>query len=293
MKISILTPTYNREKLLPNLYNSLVQNIKDEIEIEWIITDDGSTDQTENLVETWQEENKIEIKYFKQENQGKMASINNMVEKASGDLIIECDSDDYFTNDAFLEIYSIWKENKDRKDLYGLCFLKYDSNGKNMGDNFKKKETTMFGLYFKEGETGEKAIVFFTNVRKQYKYELEKNERFVTEARMYHKMDEKYKILCVNKPIMICEYQKDGYSKNIKKQFTQNPYGYYEYFKEILQKDFKGVTWNKRIYVIKHYILFSYLTNNKMSLHNIKGVENKILYLILYLPGVIKSKKFK
>ena len=293
MKISILTPTYNREKLLPNLYNSLIQNIKNEIEIEWIITDDGSTDQTESLVETWQKEGKIEIKYFKQENQGKMASINNMVEKASGDLIIECDSDDYFTKDAFLEIYNIWQEDKDRKDLYGLCFLKYDSNGKNMGNNFKNRETTMFDLYFKEGKNGEKAIVFFANVRKQYKYELEKNERFATEARMYHKMDEKYKILCVNEPIMICEYQKDGYSKNIKKQFTQNPYGYYEYFKEILQKDFRGVTWNKRLYAIKHYILFSYLTKKKKSLQNIKGIENKILYLVLYLPGVIKSKRFK
>ena len=293
MKISILTPTYNREKLLPNLYNSLVQNIKDEIEIEWVITDDGSTDQTETLVNTWQQEGKIEIKYFKQENQGKMASINNMVEKASGDLIVECDSDDYFTNDAFLEIYNTWKENKDRKDLYGLCFLKYDSNGKNMGNNFKNKETTMFDLYFKEGENGEKAIVFFSNVRKQYKYELEKDERFVTEARMYHKMDEKYKMLCINKPIMVCEYQKDGYSKNIKKQFIENPYGYYEYFKEILQKDFRGVTWNKRLYVIKHYILFNYLTKNKKSLKNIKEVGNKILYLVLYLPGVIKSRSFK
>ena len=293
MKISILTPTYNREKLLPNLYNSLIQNIKHEIEIEWIITDDGSTDQTKTIVKTWQKENKIEIKYFKQQNQGKMASINNMVEKASGDLIIECDSDDYFKKDAFLEIYNMWQENKDRKDLYGLCFLKYDSNGKNMGDNFKNKETTMFYLYFKEGETGEKVIVFFANVRKQYKYELEKNERFVTEARMYHKMDEKYKILCVNKPIMICEYQKDGYSKNIKKQFIENPYGYYEYFKEILQKDFRGVAWNKRLYAIKHYILFSYLTENKKLLQNIKGIENKILYLILYLPGIIKSKRFK
>lgn len=293
MKISILTPTYNREKLLPNLYNSLIQNIKDEIEIEWIITDDGSTDQTENLVNTWQQEGKFEIKYFKQENQGKMASINNMVEKATGDLIVECDSDDYFTNDAFLEIYNIWQEHKDKKNLYGLCFLKYDSNGNNMGNNFKKKETTMFDLYFKEGETGEKSIVFFANVRKQYKYELEKNERFVTEARMYHKMDEKYKILCINKPIMICEYQKDGYTKNIKKQFIENPYGYYEYFKEILQKDFRRVAWNKRLYAIKHYILFSYLTKNKKSIQNIKGIENKVLYLILYLPGIIKSKKFK
>ena len=53
MKISILTPTYNRKKLLPNLYNSLIQNMKDGIEIEWIITDDGSTDQTEALVNKW------------------------------------------------------------------------------------------------------------------------------------------------------------------------------------------------------------------------------------------------
>lgn len=58
--------------------------------------------------------------------------------------------------------------------------LKYDQNGTNMGNNFKNKKTTMFDLYFKEGETGEKAIVFFSSIRKQYKHELEHNERFVT-----------------------------------------------------------------------------------------------------------------
>lgn len=288
MKISVLTPTYNRANLLERLYESLIKNSKYDIEIEWLIMNDGSTDDTKIIIKKFIVENKIEIKYFEQENQGKMVSINNLVEKATGELIVDCDSDDYFTEDAFKIIKEEYKKNKDEKDIYGLCFLKYDQNGENMGNNFKNKKTTMFDLYFKEGETGEKAIVFFSSIRKQYKHELEHNERFVTEARMYHKMDEKYKMICINKPIMICEYQKEGYTQNILKQFKENPYGYYDYFKEILQKDMKGVTFNKRLYAIKHYILFEILTRDKSNWKNIKALGNKILYIILYFPGRVK-----
>ena len=292
MKISVLTPTYNRANLLGKLYESLIKNSKYDIEIEWLIMDDGSTDDTKIIIKKFIVENKIEIKYFEQENQGKMASINKLVEKATGDLIVDCDSDDYFTEDAFKIINEEYKNYKNEKDIYGLCFLKYDQDGKNMGNNFKNKKTTMFDLYFKEGETGEKAIVFFSSIRKQYKHELEHNERFVTEARMYHKMDEKYKMICINKPIMICEYQKEGYTQNILKQFKENPYGYYEYFKEILQKEMKGVTFNKRLYAIKHYILFSYLTEQYNS-KIIKNIMIKIMYFIMLVPGILKSKKLK
>lgn len=294
LKISVLTPTYNRGELLENLYKSLIQNSNYGIDVEWLIMDDGSNDNTRKIVEKLKKENKIEIKYYYQENQGKMISINKLVEQASGDLIVDCDSDDYFTSDAYSIIQKAWLKAKDEKDIYALCFLKYDQNGKNMGKEFKNNKTTMFDLYFKEGETGEKAMAFNAKIRKQYKHELEKNEKFVTEARMYHKIDEKYKMICVNKPIMICEYQKEGYTKNIIKQFSENPYGYYEYFKEILQKSMKGVTFKKRIYSIKHYILFKYLTKNKKGLENIKDKTNKILYVFLYIPGMIKSKrKFK
>lgn len=292
MKISVLTPTYNRANLLERLYKSLVKNLKYDIEIEWLIMNDGSTDETKNVIKKFIAENKIEIKYFEQENQGKMVSINKLVEKATGDLIIDCDSDDYFTEDAFKIINEEYKKNKNENNIYGLCFLKYDQDGKNMGNNFKNKKTTMFNLYFKEGETGEKAIVFFSSIRKQYKHELEHNERFVTEARMYHKLDEKYKMICINKPIMICEYQKEGYTQNIVKQFKENPYGYYDYFKEILQKDMKGVTFNKRLYAIKHYILFSYLIKQYNG-RCIKGVIDKMLYYLLLIPAITKSKFLK
>lgn len=297
VKISILTPTYNRAELLKNLYNSILKNIKFGLDIEWLIMDDGSTDATKEIVQNFQnqlikqDENVLEIKYFYQKNQGKMVAINKLVEESRGDYIIDCDSDDYFTDNAFEIIKKAIEENKEEKDIYGLCFLKFDQNENNMGNNFKNKKTTMFDLYFKEGETGEKAILFQSEIRKKYKHELEHGERFITEARMYHKMDEKYKMICINKPIMICEYQDKGYTKNIVKQFKENPFGYYKYFEEILQKDFRGVTFNKRLYAIKHYILFSYLTKSKKNLSKIRNFENKILFLILYLPGIVKTKK--
>jgi len=291
MKISVLTPTFNRANLLERLYKSIIRNSKYGVDIEWLIMDDGSTDQTEDVIKKYKKEKFLNINYYYQENQGKMTAINNLVDKAKGDLIIECDSDDFFTEDAFKIINEEYEKNIDNKTAYAMCFLKYDTNGNNMGNNFTKKETTMFDLYFKEGECGEKALVFYSNIRKKYKHKLENGEKFITEARMYHEMDLNYNILCINKCIMICEYQQEGYSKNIIKQFKENPYGYYKYFKEILERDFTRVKFSKRLYAIKHYILFSYITKQYDS-SKIKSIFNKALYYMLLIPGVIKSRKF-
>lgn len=292
MKISVLTPTYNRAHLLERLYASLVQNSNFGIEIEWLIMDDGSTIKPKEIVDRFIAENKIIIKYFEQENKGKMEAINCLSQNATGDLIVDCDDDDYFTENAFEIIKSTYEKNINTNDCYGMCFLKYNQNKENMGKRFQKEKTTMFDLYFKQGEDGEKALVFFSEIRKKYKHELVKGERFVTEARMYHKMDLTNNIFCINEPIMICEYQKDGYTKNIAKEFKQNPFGYYEYFKETFEHDMKNIIFSKRLYVIKHYILFTYLTKNKKSFEKVKGLLNKVLYIVLYVPGIIKTRIF-
>ena len=291
MKISILTPTYNREKLLERLYKSILKNLNYGLEVEWLIMDDGSIDGTEKLIEKYINENKFDIQYYSQENKGKMEAINNLVPYATGELIIECDSDDYFKDNAFLIIKNTYHELDE--NTYALCYLKYDQNECNIGNLFKEKETTMFDLYFKQGENGEKALVYNASIRKQYNYELENDEKFVTEARMYHKMDLKYKIKCFNESIMICEYQEEGYSKNIIEVFKKYPYGYYEYFKEMFDMDFRGIYFKKRLYILKHYILFSYLTKRifKESINNVKGVFNKVLFVIIYFPGVIITKR--
>ncbi len=289
MKLSILTATYNRANFLGKLYKSIIDNLDDKLEIEWLIMDDGSEDNTLAVVQSFIDENKINIIYKSQKNQGKMVAINNLMEFATGDLIVDCDSDDYFVDNVFEMIREEF-EKISKEGLYAVSFLKQKGDGQIDGTSFKNETTTMFDLYFKERAVGEKGLVYYADVRKKYKHNIEKNEKFITEARMYHQMDKKYKMRCVNKPITIGDYQQSGYTSNILKTFITSPYGYLKYFEEILQKDFKGVTWNKRLYAIKHYILFLTLTNEKPKLSAVKNLFNKILIIILLIPGKIKTK---
>lgn len=301
MKISILTATYNRGPYLTKLFNSLNQNSTFGINLEWLIMDDGSTDETKSIVDTFIAESSgnefLDIRYYSQENMGKMSAINNLIKYVSEDstLLIECDSDDYLTSNSIKIILNKYELIKEKENIYALCFLKNDENLCNIGSLFKDDnyETNMFDLYFKDGITGDKALVFISSIRKQYSYILEKNERFSTEARMHNNMDKKYNIICFNNPIMICKYLSEGYSKNIKEIFLNNPFGYYEYFKQLLSFNMTNILFDKRLYIVKHYILFSFLTKNKINLKNTDDILNKILLIVLYIPGIIKSYIYK
>ena len=256
MKISVLTATFNRGKYLYKLYNSLLDNMKYGLDIEWVIVDDGSTDDTQFIVKKFIEEKRLDIKYLYQENHGKMYAINVATKIATGELIVDCDSDDYFTDDAFKIISDSIQFLFDNSELYALCFLKASDLGKVSGNKFKENNyiSTMFDLYFKDDICGEKILVFNSKIRKEFKHEIEPGEKFVTEARMYHKMDENYKIMCFNEIIEIGNYLDDGYTKNILKTYKDNPRGYYFYFKEILRKDLKGVKFRKKLYIIKNLL---------------------------------------
>ena len=297
MKISILTATYNRASYLINLYQSIIRNKErtPKVDCEWIIIDDGSVDETKSKVQEFIGENKIDIIYRYQSNSGKMSAINYGTELASGDFIIDCDSDDYLTNYAFELIKNYSRRLFENENIYAIAFLKKDEKGHISGNRFIGIEdlTTMFDLYFKYNIGGEKILVYNAKIRKKFEHELVEGENFVTEARMYHKMDDKYKILCVNDTIEIGEYIDDGYTRNIDIFFRNCPNGFYYYFKEILEKDMTGCLREKKIYAIKHYILFGYLAGKKFNISSIRNLDNKILYTILYIPGLIKSKKFK
>ena len=260
MKISILTPTYNRAKLLDKLYTSIIVNHNNsKCEIEWLIMDDGSTDNTRQIVSGYVKQNIVEVKYYFEENRGKMYALNQLVEKSTGDYIIECDSDDYLTITALRTIEETLLKYPDMENIYALAFLKYDQDGNNMGNDFPEDNyiSTMFDLYFKEKITGEKALVFKSSIRRRYDYELEGEEKFVTEARLHHQLDLDYKVKCFNKKLMICEYKEDGYSKNIDQLFIKNPKGYYEYFKEIFKHDMRRCnTKEKNLCVQALHIIF-------------------------------------
>lgn len=291
MKISILTATYNREKLLPNLYQSLIENSKTFQNFEWLIMDDGSTDQTRELVKQWMKENKIEIHYYYQENQGKMAAINHLNNHVTGDIWIEMDSDDVFCEHTLDKIARDYETLED--DVYGILYYKHLTGMETKKDeHLENKVLKLYDMHYKYGYTYDMALTFKTAYRKQYQYPLEHGERFITEARMYYKMDQDYQgLLIKNDVIMDCAYMDDGYTKNIMEVFKKYPYGYYEYFKELLNYPHHGILFKKRIYMIKHYILFSVLTKRsfKESVCALEQGANKVLFSLLYMPGKIKT----
>lgn len=293
MKISVLTPTYNRAKDLERLYTSLVVNSNSPVQFEWLIMDDGSTDNTKIVVENFIKQNIIDIKFFSQENQGKMVAINNLMKNVSGDIAVTCDSDDYLVTGAF-DIIQKYSEMLLKDDeIYALAFLKKGIDGKISGQKFKenKYRSDMFSLYFREEMTGEKILVFKSSIRKKFKHELEEDEKFITESRMYHKMDLQYDIICINEVLEIGDYKDDGYTNNILNVFTRNPQGYYMYFKELLDMDLKGVSFSKKLYIYKHYIMFSTLTEAENPINCIKGFENKLMIVLLWIPGKLKTKR--
>ena len=104
MKLSILTATYNRAEYLQKLYDSIKSNLKYNLNCEWIIVDDGSSDDTKKYVKKFIDENIVSIIYYYQKNNGKMSAINEAVKLATGNLIVDCDSDDFFLPDAFEKI---------------------------------------------------------------------------------------------------------------------------------------------------------------------------------------------
>lgn len=294
MKLSILTATYNRGKFLKRLYESILNNLIDDMDVEWLIMDDGSTDDTNEVVQEFQPKKNFEIKLYKQENQGKMNAINNLMEYITGELCIECDSDDFFAENALKIINNKYKIIQENQNLYALVFLKNEYKGKLSGNYFLNEniDTTMFDLYFKKNITGEKIIIYNSSIRKKYKYLVEEGEKFCTEARLHHQMDQKYKIRCYNEVLIEGEYQADGYTSNMNKIFIENPKGFYEYFKEILKLDMSNVILKKRIYVIKHYILFAYLSKAKIKLSDANSIINKYLIIVMYIPGILKSVLF-
>lgn len=137
-KISVFTPAFNRMGTLPQLYESLVEQTYKNFE--WIIIDDGSTDGTEELVNSWIIERRIDIVYKKQSNNGKHIAMNNAVSLATGYFITVVDSDDFLKKEALKILIDAWNEipREEWKSFISVksnCFDIY--TGESLGPSFK------------------------------------------------------------------------------------------------------------------------------------------------------------
>ncbi len=231
-KLTICTPTFNRAYILPKLYDSL--NNQSCSSFEWLIIDDGSSDNTEEIVSLWlKKENNFPIRYYKKQNGGKCSAINYGLDLSQGELFLVIDSDDTVTHNAVEIVINLEKTINNKEQFCGVAFnlglTKDNTPNKTFNDEYK--DGSLLERYTEFD--GERAFAFYTEVHKKYKYPVFENEKFMTEAVVWNRIaNDGYKMRFSNDIICIYEYRDDGLTKAGNSIFINNPHGYGLWLKE-------------------------------------------------------------
>ncbi len=286
MLISVITPTYNRAYILSACYESLVkQTCKD---FEWVVVDDGSSDNTEELVKAFIDENKIQIKYIKQENGGKHIAHNTAVLNSEGELVVCLDSDDVLTEDAVEVAIDFWQKNAKPHNTGILAKRGNMEDRKPICAELPQEvtECTMFDLTNKYGFTGDTILYFRRDILEKNLFKSFQNERFIPETNMYIDVDKHGTMLLLDKVLYLCEYLPDGLTAKYHSLLERNPNGTADtYFKQMcMAKDFK----TKVKYGLLTNIYKSLSSNKKELQFN----ENRLLLALLWIPANLMKDKF-
>ena len=286
--LTVFTPAYNRAHTLGRTYESMLrQDCKDFV---WLIVDDGSADNTAQLVKEWQSrDNGFEIRYIYKENGG-MHTAHNTAYANIDTLLNTCiDSDDALADGAVRKIVGKWHEVQD-KGYAGIVGLDADMNtGEVIGCGFPEglTETTLSG-YYARGGRGDKKLVYRTDVMQQYpEYPVYEGERYVSLAYKYLLCDQDYQLAVLNEVLCDVEYQTDGSSMNMVRQYYRNPRGFA--FWRIVKMQYPESA--KRLVMdCIHYCSSSMLSRNKRY---IKESPKKLLTVLCTPAGAALAALIK
>lgn len=240
MFVTIFTPTYNRAYTLGRLYDSIRK--QKGCDFEWVIVDDGSTDNTKELVEKWQDQdaNLFDIRYFKQSNSGKHVAWNRGLQEARGEIFFPVDSDDYLTPDALQCILSMVATTSSSDKLIAVSGVGLFPGNTLTGGVLQSMDCEFVDYSSidrrSKGITGDLAEAFFTEKLRAYPFPFFNDEKFVPEAVIFNRFsNDGYLIRGFSDPLYCCEYLEDGYTRNVDKLLISNWKGYTLYVRELMK----------------------------------------------------------
>jgi glycosyltransferase involved in cell wall biosynthesis len=286
-RITVFTPTYNRAHLLERLYNSLAnQSSKDFI---WLVIDDGSVDGTEELIAGLIKKGVIQIEYRYKENGGMHTAYNMAYALIETELNVSIDSDDLMPPDAVEKILNIWDENK-HDCCAGIIGLDADLKGNVIGTRAPEglSYSTLHDLYLKHKVTGDKKLVYRSDVTKAIEpYPEFKGEKLVPLAYKYLLIDQKYNMIVTNEVLCLVEYQPEGSSDTVFKQYFESPKGFAELRK--VRMRYSPYTLDRLKNAI-HYVSSSIITGNRNFLTE---SPRKLLTLVAIPFGLLLTLYLK
>ena len=240
--ITVLTPTYNRSKTLVRLYQSLQeQTVHD---FEWLIIDDGSSDNTEEILEIFKQDTKFPIRTIYQKNSGKHVAINSGVVVANGDWIFIVDSDDALSSDAVSKVIESLSRYKS-DNLTGVCFRRayFDNNIIGVTSGLPGKLLNIKPTEAGRLLQGDLAYIFKKTAMVKFPFPVFDGEKFVPELYIWNKIGDIGDILFFSEDaIYYCEYLLDGYSHNFKLNLKKNPRGFLHFYKTQIFREKWGIS---------------------------------------------------
>ena len=290
IRLTVFTPTYNRMTTLERTFKSLQeQTCKDFL---WMIIDDGSTDHTAEKVRKWQKmDTGFEIRYYYKENGGMHTAHNEAYRHITTELNVCIDSDDLLAPDAVRQILAKWNQVKNSQRIAGIIALDADLEGNIIGKGFPEglMETTVCG-YYARGGNGDKKLIYRTDIINRYpEYPVFEGEKYVSLAYKYRLIDQEYMMSVLNEIVCYVDYQPDGSSNSMLKQYLRNPKGF-AFWRTILLK-FPSEDSEKRQFInCVHYVSSSMLSGNR---HFIKESPRKGLTIAAVPFGLVLTAYIK
>ena len=280
--ITVLTPTYNRAKYLGKAYESLLS--QSDKNFEWIIVDDGSTDDTKKYVTKIQKENKIKIKYFYKENGGKHTALNLGTKEANGDLLLVLDSDDMLSANAIETIHYKWKKYEKKENICGMTFLKKLNNSIYKSKSFDECISNVVDFKYNKNHLQDMCEVVRTNILKKHPYPVFDNENFLSEIIIYNEISKQYDMVYIPIEIYIAEYLDDGLSKSWLKLVVNNPKGARANSLRFMNN--KNYKLRIRLKNCLTYGVYSIIAKEKI----IRESEMKLISTVTYFPCLLIAK---
>lgn len=285
-RITVFTPTYNRAHLLHRLYESLLRQNSESFL--WLVIDDGSTDNTKEVVGQWIEEDKIEIRYVHKENGGLHTGYNKAIELMETELSICIDSDDCLADNCIESILEYWDEHK-ADNIAGIIGLDVDLQGKIIGGDLPNAKTVNPVMLLAAKQKGDKKYVVRNECYQEvYPMPVFEGERNFNPHYMILKMCKKYEFLIMHEPLCIVDYQPDGMSANIFNQYVNSPNSFAELRRAIME--LTSTPFKYLITTTIHYVSSNIIARNK---HFVKESPRKLLTVLCIPFGIMLTQYIK
>ncbi len=284
--ITVFTPTFNRADLLPRLYDSLKNQTL--YNFMWLIIDDGSTDNTEDIINNMiKSTNEFEIKYIKKENGGLHTGYNVAIENLTTQLAMCIDSDDFMPPKAIEIISDFWNKNGSN-NFAGIVGLDIYQDEKVIGDLLPNvKNINLIDLLIGKYKinNGDRKLVVRSDLYKKVAPQPTINgEKNFNPHYMHLQISKEYDFLVLNEPLCVVDYQLDGMTGNIFNQYCNSPNSFIEIRK--LYFSFKNTPLKFKIKNYLHYVSSCILAHKSISY---KNIPNKFLLTLILPFGLLFS----